>query len=360
MTTINHDPLALELVDNAQIIARQKEIAEYPIYRGDVDDPIFAFPASAAYLGELKSVIDAWDTVGMATYAVSDLAGTVYYLEKNDAQIFWETLIQLKARRAARLLVYASELIAQNNATSDVTERDIHPTSWPSLDSNVEFPSGSTFVWAEIDPANKHADITISGASNSAISVASGSGWRTARLNQPVYRPAYWEFNVDGNAGDLYIGLMNDTPDLSANYKLGEDEHSVGVLITAETIKEALYNASVAGLTDYDCTVAGASRGNATTDIEHIVGLRYDPYIGLLEVCWGRDHTEYQTVKTGCHTAIEATGRIYPAISIYDSANVIEGHFGEGSTPNENYGEGYVTFNWLINIANGLFIADES
>lgn len=362
MTSLAYDPLAQVLVSDERIRARQREINEYPIYLGDYGDPIYGIEANSGYLSELKTIVDAWATLGLSTYAVNDLAGNVYHLNESDLFNFWETLVQLKARRAARLLTYASTLIAQNAATSDVTERDVHDSSWPVWDSNVIFPDGTVFDYAELDSANKHADITISGTYSTVASVASGTNWRTVRANQPIYRSSYWEFDITGNSGDLYIGLINDTPDLSADYKLGEDAHSVGVLITDEVIKEALYNNVVSGLTDYDCATATASRPSypGIQDVADRVALRYDPYSGLLEVCWGRDQDDYQTVKSLCHTDIATTGYIYPALSIKSSTNAITGHFGAAGNDLDNYDAPYAPWNFIANFGKGLFVVDES
>lgn len=373
-----HDPLALYLVSNDQIIAKCNELSELPVSLTDTIQLL----ATTDEISRLKAVIDTWDIIGSETQPYRFLDGTTQYGTKEEFTQMWQVIVQLKARRYSRLYTYADALITQNNATHDVTERDIYDTSWPSFDSNIFFNVGSAFAPAKMDPLKSHADIALSSSGGSANNIVDNPGpppgapaYRTVLTDMPIYRPSYWEIEVTGNIGDIYIGICNTTPNLAAAYRLGDDANSVGVRINDETIKDALHNGAVIPLTDYDATKNNTDRDTQTgvsghTDTQHIIGLRYDPFIGQLAVCWGREN-DWQVVGTGYNSPSKVGSQPYAAITIYEVAGVVvqarmqATQAGSAFTPDtgsdlQNYGNGYFPPNLALNYAKGLFTVNEN
>lgn len=354
-----HDPLALVGVSDAEILAKRDALAEQDIPL----QPSETIRCSVAELFRLRQIIDTWDMNGASVLPFETVEGAVYYFDKGFFESLYTSIVVLKNSRYARLYNYAKTLLDINAGGGFATQRDMQDKRWPQWDSNIYFAAGATFTFAQWSAARKHADIAISGTYNETAATANGA-LVTVVADQPVYRASYWEFDVTGNSGELYVGLINSVKAVSGSYALGSDAESIGVRVDGAVVKDAIEGGVVTPLTDMDAA-SGVAPVPTPPDynafVQNRVALRYDPHTGKLEVAVQEDAVpfgnEWQVVATGLNVRLGGVGQIFPAVSI-KSGNAIK--LVSRTVDLGNYGTGDTCANVLLNMARGLFVLDES
>ena len=341
-----YDPLAGVLVTtDAEIDAAITAAYNLPVSLEALVDGLWV-DINESSISNMRHTLYAWSGVGQNVMPYTWYSGVVTYTDYRGFLLLLRLITTVRGKRITYLEEQRSIFLAQHAYTADVTQRDIYWKSLLGLGSNLDMdiPAVYTKAYAEMSAEFSHTDITIAGTDNTTVSVASGTQWRTALSDTPIFRDSYWEVDVTGNVGTIYVGLCNSMQLTDVRVGYGNNGGGAGldvgfsVKVENEVVTRTVQNDSESVIS-VDCSTT------------HTVCFKYTG--ATLSV--SPDGVTWTQTNINVFLSHGWYGDLYPAITLYSSTNAATLKFGNTNTTLSYYNSNTASTNEANNIAKGVY-----